>query len=172
MTPPVITLIAIVVAPVVLLMLLRINAALVFLSLCLGSVLVQFGAGDASSLLTDHADQLPQQAANAGSDTVKLVLLLLPVVLTLIFMIRTVSGSGRLLLNALPSIGVGMLGALLVVPLLPPGLSHNIVDSSLWEQVKRTQDIIVSASAVVCLLVLWMQRPKTGGHHRLGKHKG
>ena len=84
----------------------------------------------------------------------------------MIFMIRTVRGYGRLALNALPSIGVGLLGALLVVPLLSPGLSHNIVDSSLWDQVTKAQDLIVGMSALVCLLVLWLQRPKTGE----GKH--
>jgi hypothetical protein len=150
-------------------MILRINAALVFLSLCLGDILVQFVANDTNNFLSDHADQIPQQAANAGNDTVKLVLLLLPVVLTAIFMLKTVRGQGRLILNALPSAGVGLLGALLVVPLLPPGLSQNITDSSLWEQVVRVQDLIVGASALVCLIVLWLQRPKTGGSHH-SKH--
>ncbi len=83
-------------------------------------------------------------------------------------MIRTVHGYGRLTLNALPAVGVGLLGSLLVVPLLPPGLSHNIVDSSLWSQIQRAQDLIVGSSALACLLVLWLQRPKTGHPH---KHK-
>ncbi len=170
MTPPVIALASIVLAPVVLLMVLRVNAALVFLSLCLGDVLVQFVANDTSEFLTLHASQVPQQAASAGSETVKIVLLLLPVVLTTIFMIRTIHGTGRLLLNLLPAAGVGLLGGLLVVPLLPAGLSHSIVDSSLWSQVQRAQDLIVGASALVCLLVLWLQRPKAGGAHKHGKH--
>jgi hypothetical protein len=170
MTPPVIALALIVLIPVVVLLLLRINAALVFLSLCLGDVLVQFVARDTTEFLTLHADQVPR-VANAGSNGVKLVLLLLPVVLTAVFMIRTVHGRGRLLLNILPAAGVGLLGALLVVPLLPPGLAHNVVGSSLWDQVTRAQDLIVGASALVCLFVLWLQRPKTGGGKR-GKHKG
>lgn len=170
MTPPVIALASIVLVPVVLLMVLRVNAALVFLSLCLGDVLVQFVANDTSEFLTLHADQVPQQAANAGSSTIKIVLLLLPVVLTTIFMIRTIRGPGRLALNLLPAAGVGLLGGLLVVPLLPAGLSHNILDSSLWSQVQRAQDLIVGASALVCLLVLWLQRPKSGGFRKHGKH--
>ena len=97
MTPPVIALASIVLAPVVLLMVLRVNAALVFLSLCLGDVLVQFVANDTSEFLTLHANQVPQQAASAGSETVKIVLLLLPVVLTTIFMIRTIRGTGYIL---------------------------------------------------------------------------
>jgi hypothetical protein len=168
MTPD-ITLAAIVLAPVVVLMLLRINAGLVFLSLCLGNVLVQTVGPDANSFVSLFSAQAPG-VAPPDNDTVKIILLLLPAVLTAIFMIRTVNGHGRLLLNTLPSAGVGLLGGLLIVPLLPPGLSHNIVDSSLWSQAQSSQSLIVGTSALVCLLVLWMQRPKTGrGKH--GKHK-
>src|SRR5581483_4091071 len=148
-------------------MILRINAALVFLSLCLGDVLVQFVAKDTSEFLTLHNDKLP--TSNTGSNTVKLILLLIPVVLTAIFMIRTVSGRSKLFLNLLPAAGVGMLGALLVVPLLPPGLAHNVIGSSLWTNVNHVQDLIVGASAIICLFVLWLQRPKAG-HSKHGKH--
>ena len=169
MTPDV-TLAAIVLAPVAILLFFRVNAALVFLSLCLGSVLVQFVAGDTSDLLYQHAEQVPQ-IANADNNTVKIVLLLLPTVLTAIFMIRTIHGTGSRLLNILPAIGVGLLGALLVVPLLPGDLSSNITDSSLWNQATNVQNIIIGASAVVCMIVLWMQRPKTGGgFRRKSKH--
>lgn len=166
---PQIVLGAIVLAPVVLLLLLRINAALVFLSLCLGDVLVQFVAPDANSFLTLFAAHVPK-GVDTGNDNIKLVLLLLPVVLTAIFMIRTVRGYGRLALNLLPAAGVGLLGGLLVVPLLPAGVSSNIVNSPLWSQVLRAQDLIVGTSALVCLLVLWLQRPKTGGSKH-GKHR-
>jgi hypothetical protein len=152
------------------LMILRVNATLVFLSLCLGSVLVQFVAKDVANLFSLFAAQAPHSVAVANNNT-KLLLLLTPVVLTAIFMIRTVRGKGRLVLNLLPAAGVGLLGALLVVPLLPPGLSHNIVRSPLWDQVQNAQSTIVGACAVVCLLVLWLQRPKTGDEKHK-KHKG
>ncbi len=167
-----ITLAALVLIPLALLLFLRVNATLVFLSLCLGNVLVQFVASDTVDTLALHANKIPHQAANIGSNTVKLALLLLPVALTTIFMIRTIHGQGRLLLNVLPAAGVGLLGALLVVPLLPPGLSHNVAHSTLWAQAIRLQDLIVGMSALVCLLVLWLQRPKSGEgkHHK--HHKG
>jgi len=167
MTPPVIALTAIVLVPVLILMVLRINAALVFLSLCLGDVLVQFVAKDTTEFLTLHNGKFVQ--ASTGNNSVKIALLLLPVVLTAVFMIKTIHGNGRLALNLLPAAGVGLLGALLVVPLLPPGLSHNVVNSSLWTQANKAQDLIVGASAVVCLFVLWLQRPKAG-HSKRGKH--
>ncbi|HSW85346.1 MAG TPA: hypothetical protein VLF79_01880 [Candidatus Saccharimonadales bacterium] len=163
MTAPVITLAAIALIPVVAILILRINAALVFLSLCLGAVLVQFVANDANVFLAQHSIKVPQLADSGGNNFVKIVLLLLPVLLTAIFMIRTVNGKGKMALNLLPAAGVGLLGALLVVPLLPAGLSHNIIDSTLWHQARSAQDLIVAASAIVCLLVLWLQRPKTGG---------
>ncbi|MEK7059179.1 MAG: hypothetical protein AAB971_00245 [Patescibacteria group bacterium] len=162
---PVFTLSLIVLVPVILLMALRINAALVFLSLCLGSVLVQFIAPDAASFLALFSAHVPE-GVDTGNNLVKIILLLLPAVLTAVFMIRTVKGYGRLALNLLPAAGVGLLGGLLVVPLLSPGLSHNIINSSLWDQAIAAQDLIVGTSALVCLLVLWMQRPKTGGKHR------
>jgi hypothetical protein len=167
---PAIILGAIVLVPIVLLMILRINAALVFLSLCLGDVLVQFVAGDANSFTNLFSSSHRIQSLTTSSSGFKLLLLLFPVVLTAIFMIRTIKGS-RLALNLLPAAGVGLLGGLLVVPLLSAGLSHNIIDSSLWAQAKRAQDIIVGASALVCLLVLWLQRPKTAtGDEKHAKH--
>ena len=169
---PVIVLAGIVLVPVILLMVLRVNAALVFLSLCLGDVLVQFVANDVKSF-TSLFGSAPATVATgtvaSGDNVVKLLLLLLPVLLTAMFMIHTVRGA-RLVLNVLPAAGVGLLGGLLVVPLLSPGLAHNIIASPLWGQASRAQDLIVGASALVCLFVLWLQRPKTGGDGKHGKH--
>jgi hypothetical protein len=154
-----------------LLMLLRVNAALVFLSLCLGSVLVQFASPDAEALAALFSAQAPNTDPPDNS-TLSIAMLVTPAVLTAIFMIRTVRGKTKLLINALPAAVVGLLGALLVVPLLPEGLNDDIINSSLWSQVQASQGFAVGLAAVVCLLVLWMQRPKTGGEGKHGKHKG
>ena len=169
---PELTLVAIVLIPAILLMVLRINAALVFLSLCLGNVLVQFVASDASTWLTTFSSSRTTTVVTTTNSNIKLVLLLLPAVLTAVFMIRTVGDKVRLGLNLLPAAGVGLLGALLIVPLLSPNLSHDIIASNLWWQAQQSQNVIIGLSAVVCLVVLWMQRPKAGGlakHHK--KHK-
>lgn len=164
MTPE-LTLGAIVLIPIVFLLILRVNATLVFLSLCLGSVLVQYVVGDANSFVAWLATSNATPQIHTSQDNIKLALLLLPVFLTSIFMIRTIRGTSRLVMNALPAVGVGLLGALLVVPLLPPGLAHNIVGSSLWDQLTKAQNVIIGGSAAICLLVLWLQRPKTEGKH-------
>jgi len=158
-----ITLIALIALPILFLMAMRINAALVFLSLCLGDVLIQFASNDASSTLTAMGIHL-------GAQTVKLFLIAVPTVLTTIFMIRTVRMGSRLLINVFPAAGVGFLGALLIVPLLPPGTTHNVTSSSLWSQVQAAQVLIVSVSTLMCLLVLWLQRPKAGEGKHSKKH--
>lgn len=170
MTPEVI-LGAIVVVPVLILILLRVNAALVFLSLCLGDVLTQFVGADAQDLLNLLSKSNATSQISASDNIIKIVILLIPPVLTTLFMIKTVKGYARLALNLLPAVGVGMLGGLLIVPLLSADLSRNVLDSSLWIQVQRAQDIIVGGSALVCLLALWMQRPKSGGEAKAKKHK-
>jgi hypothetical protein len=167
MTPQLI-LAAIALTPVVLLMLLRINATLVFLSLCLGNVLVQFVSPDVHDFLTLFSAKSAHNIS-ATDQTIKVALLFLPVVLTAVFMIKTVRGNGKLFLNLLPSAGVGLLTALLVVPLLPGGVSHNLASTSLWDQTSKAQDLIVGLSALICLFVLWLQRPKTGDDKH-GKH--
>jgi hypothetical protein len=165
---PLITLALIIFVPVLILMFLRINAVLVFLSICLGDVLVQFVAPDSKTMITTFAGS-NAHLANMLSNNIDIVLLLLPVVLTAIFMIHTVHGGAKLILNLLPAIGVGLLATLLVIPLLSAGLRHNIVDSSLWAEVERAENLIVGSSSIICLLVLWMQRPKKSGSGE-GKH--
>lgn len=161
---------ATIVVPFLVIMLLRINAVLVFLSLCLGAILVQFVASDAqsfTSLFAAHNVNTPQPA----NITIRLGLLLFPAVLTMVIMIRTVRGRGRLLINAFPAAGVGLLAALLVVPILPVDVQTHITGSSTWQQITRAQDLIVGVSALMCLAVLWLQRPKVG-EGKSGKHKG
>lgn len=163
---PAIILGAIIILPVVVLMLARVSASLVFLSLCLGNVLVQY-VGPESSNFVDLLTSQIQGVVNPTDNNIRLFLLLAPVVLTTIFMIKSVHGPGKLILNLLPAVGVGLLGALLVVPLLPEGVSNDILNSDIYSQVKNAQIIIVGGSALVCLIFLWMQRPKSGH----SKHK-
>lgn len=161
---------AIVIIPLIVLMVLRINAALVFLSLCLGDVLIQFVAGDTNYFISFlSSNSVSQSLPSANDHIIKIGLLLLPVILTSIFMIHTVKGI-RLILNILPAAGVGLLGGLLTVPLLTSSLSKSIVSSSLWVQATRAEDLIVGASALICLLAIWLQRPKSGHTDKHAKH--
>jgi len=164
MSPEVI-IIALMALPVVLLFLLQVNAALVFLSLCLGDVLVQFAGHDAVTIVSGAA-----QGAHTTASTIQLGLLIAPAFLTILFMIKTVHGQYKKILNILPAAGVGLLTLLLVVPLLPPGLSHNLTHASLWRNIQQFQSGIVALSTLICLFFLWLQRPKKPEEKHGKKH--
>lgn len=149
-----ILLIIILVIPIAVLTFLRVNAVLVFLSLCLGEVLVTYVAGNANSFVSLA---LPNISPTVLS-FLQVGLLLLPVVLTTVFMIRTIHSRGRLIMNLLPAAGVGLLGVLLAVPLLPTAQRNQIEAQTLWAQLTRMQTLIVGASAVIGLFFLWAQR--------------
>jgi len=156
---------ALLAAPVLLLMVLRVNATMVFLSLCLGYVLMQFLGTDGISFAKMFLSERSMTA-----NVVQLSLLLFPAVFTLLFMIHTVRG-GRLLLNVLPALAVGCLSLLFVVPLLPGGTAHAITNLTLWHQALRLQSGIVGAGALISLLFLWTQRPRARSEPR-AKRKG
>lgn len=142
-------------APVLLFAMLRVNAAIIFLSLCLGSVLVNLIGSDANSVLSIFS-------AGQHNNTVflPLVFLFAPAVLTTFIMIRTVKKGLPLFLNVLPSAAFGAVGLLLAVPLCSAGVRGSITSAAAWHQLLQLQDIIVIASAVVSLFFLWLQRPK------------
>jgi hypothetical protein len=158
----------IIILPIAVFLALRINATLVFLSLCLGDVLAQFVVADANSLTGLLSSAHVKATINPTSNTWRIGLILLPTVITAVIMVHTIKGNSKMILNILPAAGVGLVGALLVVPLLPLGTAQDIVNTSLWSQITRVQDVIVGGSALACLSVLWLQRPKVSGKH--GKH--
>ena len=160
---PDIVLLLLIAGPALLLMVLMANAALVFLSVCLGAVLLQLVGNDANDFFSMF---LPSLSGN----NLKIGLLLLPVALTTIFMIKTMHGA-RLAFNLLPALGCGFLLSLLLVPLLPGGESYALQHSATWAQVQQLQALAIGASALVCLLFLWMQRPHQAHASKHGKHK-
>lgn len=159
---PDIILALIILVPIVLLTFLRVNGTLVFLSACLGLVLVQYVGREAADFIDLF---LPSLSPN----NLKIFLYALPVILTIVFMIRTIPTKGKLFFNLLPVTGFSLLTTLVVIPLLPGNLTGSLFTSFVWDQLEQLQTIIVSTSALICLVALWTQRPK---HHHDGKHHG
>jgi hypothetical protein len=149
-------------APVFLLTVLRVNAAMVFLSLCLGQVLVTFVGTDAASTVGILASD-----GSTNPSVVSLCLLLIPAVFTTLIMMRTIKGKFKLILNVLPAISVGVLMLLLVEPLLSPGLQAAVESTDAWYLITKLQAFVVGVSAIISIFFLWLQRPK---HHKEDKH--
>lgn len=141
-------------APALVLALLRINAALVFLSLCLGAVLVQYVAGEANSLITLFS----KQAGTLSASSMQIVLLLAPAIVTSVVTVFSVHGKLKILLNILPALAASALAVLLVVPLLPTGLRFELEAEQTWRILVKSQALIVGMGALVSLAFLWMQR--------------
>jgi len=140
--------------PVLLFAILRVNAAIIFLSLCLGSVLVNLVGSDANSVLF-----LFSAGLHDNSIVLPLLFLFAPAVLTTIIMIRTVKKGLPLLLNVLPSLAFGVVGLLLAVPLCSAGVRGAITNAPIWHNLEKMQTMVVILSAIVSLFFLWLQRP-------------
>lgn len=149
-------LLALIAGPFLVLTALRINAAFVFLSLCLGQVLVEFVSNDMNSFMRIFAARV----SPIGNSTMQLSLLFVPPALTAIFMLFSMRGRMRMLLNALPAAATALFGALLAVPLLAPGLRHAIEAQSSWQQLNRARSLIVLLGAVLSLVFLWSARKR------------
>lgn len=155
-----IALIIAVVVPIVLLLVFRTNAAVVFLSLCAGALAVQFVGNEANlvgSAIGNHSE--------AVSQYFELALLVLPALLSAIFLAKTMGGP-KTVFNILPAIAVGVIGVLLAVPLLPNSLQTNITSLDGWTLLNQSKEFVVMAGIVASLVVLWITHPR---HH--GKHK-
>jgi hypothetical protein len=100
--------------------------------------------------------------------TVSLSLLFLPAVFTTLFMIRSIKGITRAVLNVVPSLAFAALALLLAEPLFSGGLQNTIAATTVWQDLIRAQDLVVGVSALISLLFLWLQRSRGGKekHHR------
>lgn len=146
-------LLALLVLPIIgVAMFLKVNAAVMYMSLCVGQVLVQYIANDTVTVVTSTSSRV--SAANVSS--IKLVLLLLPVVATAIFMFHSVYGKSWVL-NLLPAIGSGLLAAIFVKPLLSTSFQRTLNNSTIWHQIIQSQTAIIAIGSFVALFYLWSE---------------
>jgi hypothetical protein len=140
----------------------RVNAGVIFLALCAGSVLSQFVADDTNQLASSFFARTNQ---NIVTSAVQITLLLLPAVLTMLFMRNSMKGT-KILMNLIPAAAAGLLTALLVVPLLPPGTRYAVTGSEVWSTLQNFQSVIIGAGVFVSLLMLWSSKPKHDKHKK------
>lgn len=159
---PIVIIGGIVLLPVIILTLVRANAATAFLALCLGSVLGSFVAADTVNLLRGYV----APDSRLTESVISLLLLWLPVILVAIFMSHTIAPKQRII-NAFPALAVGLLGAMLSVPFLTPAVSEAIEASGIWSQLLTYQAAIVATGTAVSLVML---RMRNKDHSKHGKH--
>jgi hypothetical protein len=135
--------------PFVAITVLRVNGAVAFMSLALGSVLVTYASDDVLAIL----GSLSVGNSHDKTQWIKLALLLLPFLLTIIFARKTVKGSKQAL-NLLPALSAGLLCALLAVPLLPAAMQKQVHAQAMWHQLDNLQTAVILGGTVLSLLFL------------------
>ena len=151
----------IVLAPVVILSLFRVNAAIAFLALCLGSALSGYVASDTVEMLRGFIAQTPE----LNNMIISLLLLWLPVLVIAIFMLNTISKK-QVIINMLPAVMVGLFGLLLSVPFLTPDLNAAISGTNIYQQILSYQAVVVAAGTVVSLVFLRMRKKSVDKHSK------
>lgn len=138
-------------SPFLLVMLLRVHASAFFISVSAGYLLSQF-AGDTAGLIGSSI-------VKNSPDTTVLILFLVPMLLTLWFMRKSLPSS-QLVLQFLPQLGSSLLVFILVVPLLSADLQAIVQSDPLASQLLRANDAIVAfAVALQLLLMIITARP-------------
>jgi hypothetical protein len=152
-------------APVLAMFFLRINGAMVFLSLCLGAVLVNSVASEANAML----GLFVPKAGSVSATTVQLILLLAPAVLTGVLTLFSVHGRLKVMLNLLPAAAASALAVLLAAPLLPLEAKQAFGDPTAWKLLAKSEALIVGVGALMSLTFLWTQR-RLFSHQDKKKH--
>ncbi len=160
-----VTLIIALTAPVLLFLALRVNAAMVFLSVCLGAVLVDHVAGDANMIVGSFSPK----TNSLSQTTVELCLLFVPAIITTVIMILSVHGRLKVMLNFFPAAAASMLMVLLAVPMLPRGLAFSLMTQPTWRMLSNAEALVIGVGALVSLFFLWTQR-RNFRHHDKRKH--
>jgi large-conductance mechanosensitive channel len=149
--------------PVLLALLLRVNAVFLFMSVAAGNLLVRFVGDDA-----DLALGMVLRDADAPIIS-KFVLQLLPVILTILLLRKTLPRS-KMLFHVLPSIATGLSLGVFVLTFFNTSVQKEVYDSPYGDVLKTSQDVIVAAAVVLTLLLAWItyrnKDAKPGRHHK------
>lgn len=151
---------ALVAVPLLLALALRVSSVYLFASVAAGGMLSRYLSDDASFVIkTLVKKQDPTMIMQIG-------LLLVPVVLTL-FLLRKTLQPARIVLEFLPLLAsVGML-VVILLPLLPATFSNQISATPYGKILHNSQDVVIGVAILLNLSLLWlMHRAKSAEGHR------
>lgn len=161
---PLIVVAALVLIPALLIVLMKANAAAAFMMLCVGSVLATYIAPDVTDVLTSWQSGSAPLLVN---QSVKLVLIVVPLVLAILFSAGTVRG-GKQALNFILAVATGACLMLFVTPLLSADLQKQMQAQTAWHELDSLLTLLLITGASLSLLSILSSRP----HHKDDKkHK-
>jgi hypothetical protein len=160
-------LIIIVAAVAAALLAIRTNAVIVFFALVSGEILVQF-ANKNMTYINGHLDSsLIPHSFTITQPSAEIAILLVPPILVAAFL-KHDQGISKWPLQIFPAVATGILGVLLVIPLLSSSLQHSVTQNKFWNLLEQYQIPIVAicivASIVVAILMSHMHHSKSKHH--------
>jgi hypothetical protein len=157
---PLIVFAAIVGAPVLLALVMRVNAVYIFMSVCAGYLLQMSLSGSVDLLVATFV-------RDSNSLVIASVALFtLPIILTLLFLRKTMGKS--FVFQITPLIFSGMMLGVLLLPLLTPGFSQSVYDAQYGSSIKQSTDLITTiavASNMILAYMLFKNPRKHKKHH-------
>ena len=149
-----------------LLLVIRSNAVLVFFALCAGSVLVEF-ANKNMSYVNGHLNtHLLPHGYVVTKPSIQIAILLIPPVLVA-SLAKHNNGPAKWPVQVFPAVATGILGVLLVTPLLSSSLQASFTQNKFWNSLEQYQIPIVALCVTVSLVLLIMG---TYTNHSSKKH--
>ena len=146
---------AFVVLPPLATVLLRSNGILVFLSVCMGSVLATYVASDASSVISGAS----RSSVLTTMQWTQLGLLVAPVPFVLYFSRKKLKGL-KLVLGTIAAAAGGALLGILGVPYMTAAQQTAIKSTELWRELNNLETAFVIAGASITILHIFMTRWK------------
>jgi hypothetical protein len=151
---------AIVGAPVLLGLVMRVNAVFIFLSVCAGYLL--------QLSLSDSVDLLAATFIRGSNSLViaRVALMVLPTLLTLFLLRKTMGRS--LIFQIIPLLFSGMMLGVLLLPLLTPGFSQSVYSSQYGGSIRSSTDLVTAvavASNMILAYMLFKGQSKHKKHH-------
>lgn len=145
---------------------LRVRPTYLFISIVTGYLLATY-FGDSAEL----AFGAFVHVANPGV-VIRIALLLLPVVLTWLFMRGTLRASA-VPVQLVLLVANGILLVSFILPLMTHGMQQSIYSTNIGNNLRRASDVVIPAVAGLHCLFMWIGRPRhheKHGHLRGKKH--
>jgi hypothetical protein len=157
-------LLTLILLPAVLSFILKSNAALGFLALCGGFAVITLSGSDIQHLIGQT------KITSLTSNDIDLILLTVPLILTLLFTIKAVSGKRMRFVHVIPALCDGGLLAIVAAPMFSDALNINIRSSEIWKNLQDFQSYVVSIGLLSSLFLIWASGFTHAKSHRK-KHK-
>jgi len=139
--------------PLVITFLLRSNAALSFLALCVGFVVSTSAIGDLKHLLSEAN-------LSVTDSTLATILIVAPLVITLLLTRRAHTRGFKFWLQLAIALCAGGLLALSLGPVLNTSGQFDITTSRFWGDLQKIQSEVIGGGALLSLLLIWSKALK------------